>query len=130
MTRQLLVILGVLLAFTACTKKNELPDNSIQFALRGNIKGLDPAQSDNEFTDEVLGNVVEGLLQYHYLKRPLTPVPHLSDGMPTVSKDGLTHTFKIKKGVRFHDSEAFPDGKGREVVAEDFIYSWKRIADP
>jgi ABC-type transport system substrate-binding protein len=50
--------------------------------------------------------------------------------MPTVSKDGLTHTFKIKKGIRFHDSEAFPGGKGREVTAEDFIYSWKRLADP
>ena len=28
-----------------------------------------------------------------------------------------------------HDNKCFPDGKGREVKASDFVYSWKRIAD-
>ena len=103
--------------------------NSITIPLVSNLKGLDPVLSSDEYSNDVGGNIYEGLLQYNYLKRPLTPEPALADGMPTVSKDGLTHTFKIKKGVRFHDSEAFPEGKGREVVATDFIYSWKRLAD-
>lgn len=50
--------------------------------------------------------------------------------MPSVSDDGLTYTFKIKKGVLFHDDAAFAGGKGRELVAEDFVYSIKRLADP
>ena len=50
--------------------------------------------------------------------------------MPTVSSDGLTYTFKIKKGVVFQDDVAFEGGKGRELVAEDFVYSIKRLADP
>jgi oligopeptide transport system substrate-binding protein len=128
MLRQLVVILCVFTGL-GCTKSSSIPDNSIQFPIRINLKSLDPAQSSDEATSEVVPNMYEGLLQYAYLKRPLTVEPLLADGMPQVSKDGLTHTFKIKSGVRFHDSEVFPGGKGREVTAEDFVYSWKRVAD-
>ncbi|WP_457826328.1 ABC transporter substrate-binding protein, partial [Staphylococcus aureus] len=30
----------------------------------------------------------------------------------------------------FQDSKAFPNGKGRELKADDFIYSIRRMADP
>jgi ABC-type transport system substrate-binding protein len=113
-----------------CTKRNEVSENTIQFPLRINLSSLDSAQSSNEATTEVVSNIYEGLLQYSYLKRPLTVEPLLADGMPEVSKDGLTYMFKIKPGVKFQDSEAFKDKKGREVTANDFIYSWKRLADP
>jgi ABC-type transport system substrate-binding protein len=51
--------------------------------------------------------------------------------MPSISKDGKVITFKLKQGVVFHDDPCFKatNGKGRELVAEDFIYSWKRLAD-
>ncbi len=127
--KSLIIFCSVLLTL-GCTKKSDAPDNSITFPLEAYIKGLDPAKSSDTYTEEVLSNLVEGLFQYSYLKRPLQVEPLLAAAMPTVSKDGMTHTFKIKKGVRFHDSEAFPDGKGREVKAQDFIYSWKRLADP
>ena len=41
----------------------------------------------------------------------------------------MTYKFSLKKGVRFHDSDAFPGGKGREMNADDVIYSLKRFAD-
>ncbi|MGZ6465070.1 MAG: ABC transporter substrate-binding protein, partial [Bdellovibrionota bacterium] len=47
-----------------------------------------------------------------------------------VSKDGLTYTFQIRKGIYFHDDASFPEGKGRELKAKDFEYSLKRLADP
>ena len=50
--------------------------------------------------------------------------------MPTVSKDGLTYTFKLRKGVLFQDDVAFAGGKGRELTASDVVYSIKRLADP
>ena len=56
--------------------------------------------------------------------------PLLAEAMPTVSKDGLTYTFKIRKGIFFHDNSSFPGGKGRELTAKDFEYSLKRLADP
>ncbi len=129
MFRRLFVI-SVVPFLIHCTKHSDVPENSIQFAMNINLSSLDPVQSSNSATNEVVSNIFEGLLQYSYLKRPLVVEPALADGMPKVSKDGLVHTFKIKPGVKYQDSDVFPDKKGREVKAADFIYSWKRLADP
>ncbi|GAH72512.1 unnamed protein product, partial [marine sediment metagenome] len=55
--------------------------------------------------------------------------PLLAEGMPQVSEDKLVYTIKIKRGVYFQDDGCFPGGKGRELKAEDFIFSFKRTAD-
>ncbi len=114
----------------SCTQKIDDKDTTLNFPLSANVKGLDPVGLTDVYSNYVVSQIFEPLFDYHYLKRPLQLKPLLAAEMPTVSKDGLTHTIKIKPGVKFQDSEAFPDGKGRELVAEDFIYSWKRIADP
>jgi len=74
-------------------------------------------------------NIYDTLYRYKYLARPYEIVPNLAVAMPEVSEDGLTYTFKIKKGVFYADDAAFPKGKGREVFAEDFVYSIKRHFD-
>ena len=95
-----------------------------------NIKGLDPVQADDLYTIREVTKVYESLLEYHYLKRPCELVPNLAAALPTVSADGLVYTFTIKQGVKFHDNACFPGGQGRELVAEDFVYAIKRVADP
>lgn len=120
------------LIFTAaCTKTSEEDLNTFNVALVGNVKGLDPAHMNDQYTNDVGAHIYETLYSYHYLKRPLTLEPMLAEALPEVSKDGLTHTIKIKKGVRYTDDKCFAttQGKGREVTAEDFIYAWKRLAD-
>ncbi|HVI46167.1 MAG TPA: ABC transporter substrate-binding protein [Chitinophaga sp.] len=47
-----------------------------------------------------------------------------------VSDDHLTYTFDLRTDVYFHDSEIFPDGKGRRLTAQDVVYSLQRIMDP
>lgn len=39
-----------------------------------------------------------------------------------VSKDGLTYTFNIRQDDKWSD--------GKPVTAQDFVYSWRRTADP
>lgn len=39
-----------------------------------------------------------------------------------VSEDGLTYTFKLRDGLKWSD--------GTPLTANDFVYSWKRLADP
>ncbi|WP_313187790.1 peptide ABC transporter substrate-binding protein, partial [Lacrimispora sp.] len=39
-----------------------------------------------------------------------------------VSEDGLTYTFHLRDGLKWSD--------GTPLTAEDFVYSWKRLADP
>lgn len=94
-----------------------------------NIRGFDPVREDNVYATIEITKVYEGLFEYHYLK-DCELAPNLAAEMPTVSADGRVYTIKIKPGVKFHDNPCFEGGKGRELVAEDFVYSLKRIADP
>jgi oligopeptide transport system substrate-binding protein len=132
----LLTFFTLALVFSAisCTKHEDSQfDNYIHENVKSNVKGLDPATAASDlYPAIVMGQVYEGLLQYSYLERPVHPEPLLAESMPVVSKDGLTYTFKIRKGILFHDDPSFKstNGKGREVEADDFVYSWKRLADP
>ncbi len=130
MTKLIFSLLALALVVTSCTQKSDENDNGIYFPVRANVKGFDPVHSSDIYSGTVIAQVYEGLLQYHYLKRPYEVIPSLAEGMPAISDKGLTYTFKIRKGIKFHDDPAFPGGKGRELVAEDFIYSFRRLADP
>jgi len=94
------------------------------------IKGLDPAKAGDVASSMMVGRVYEGLLEYSYLDRPYHLQPMLAAAMPDVSSDGLTYTFHIRTGIYFQNDPCFPGGKGRELTAEDFVYSIKRVADP
>lgn len=91
---------------------------------------LDPTQAANVYANHVVVNTYDTLYAYKYLARPYQLKPNLAADFPTVSADGLTYTIRIKPGVRFADDPCFPDGRGRELVAGDFIYSIKRQFDP
>lgn len=91
------------------------------------VSSFDPAIAFNDNALNIIGQSLETLYQYHYLKRPYEIIPALADGMPKVSKDGMTYTFKIKKNISYHSHPAF-NGKKRFVIAKDFINSIKRLA--
>jgi len=95
------------------------------------IRGLDPAAVSDAVSILSIARINEGLLQYSYLERPYQVEPLLAQALPDVSEEGLTYTFKIREGIYFQDDPCFTasDGKGRELVAQDFVYSMKRIAD-
>ncbi len=105
--------------------KNE----KVSFGITPRIRGLDPAVSGEVSASLAISRMYEGLVQYDYLERPYKVIPMLAESMPTISDDGLIYTFRIRKGICFQDDPCFPDGKGRELTAEDFVYSFKRVAD-
>jgi len=125
------IALTAALALTAgCTKKADENDNTLNVVLIEQVKGLDPMAANDQYSGMVVENIYERLYHYHYLKRPFTLEPMLAEAMPEVTDNGLTVTIKLKKGVKFQDNACFPGGKGRELVADDFIYSFRRLADP
>jgi oligopeptide transport system substrate-binding protein len=131
---QLVILTATCLVISACTnscsQKTSSSDTTLHFPLTSTIKGLDPIQSNSTYSSRVVSQIFTPLFQYHYLKRPFELEPLAAESMPEASEDGLVHTIKIKRGMKFHDNDAFPNGEGREVKAQDFIYSWKRLADP
>jgi len=98
-------------------------------ALGAKIRGLDPQDIGDTTSSAVAGQIFETLFTYRYLERPYTVVPLLARGMPEISSDGLTWRITIREGVVFADDPCFPSGRGRELLADDFIFAWKRMAD-
>lgn len=119
----------IILISCSCAKKHDSNEKVLNVIVPSDIKGFDPMMASDLGSASQIAKIYEGLLTYHWLKKPYELIPNLAESMPEISKDGLTYTFKLRKGVMFQDDKAFPEGKGREVTAEDFVYSFKRHAD-
>ena len=128
-----MIALCLLLLLTpGCSKKDGEEETNLNVWRRPlfvKIQTLDCGNLSEAFSAAVASNIYETLYDYHYLKRPFEVIPLLAEGFPHISEDELTYTIKIKRGVLFQDDPCFPDGKGRELVAGDFVYALKRIAN-
>ncbi len=91
--------------------------------------GFDPQAITDLYSGTVVQAVFETLLTYDYLARPSKLVPMAAEALPAITDNGKTYTFRIRKGVHFAPDAAF-NGQKRELVAEDYIYSLKRLIDP
>lgn len=129
------VLISALLFLSGCGRgslqQDEASDEMVYYGITSRIRGFDPVKAGDVASALAASKVYEGLLQYAYLDRPYHVEPSLAEALPEVSEDGLTYTFRIRKGIYFQDDPCFTQtqGKGRELVAEDFIYSIKRVAD-
>ena len=105
------------------------PPKIYRHSLDGAPSSLDPVNAATVYANHIVVNIYDTLFRYKYLARPYQIVPNLAEAMPQVSDDGLTYTIQIKKGVHFSDDPSFVDGIGRELIAEDMVYSLKRHFD-
>lgn len=116
-----------LLFLFAC--KNS-PTNSQKKVFNLNIDqsltSLDPAFARNQNAVWMINQIFNGLVQ---VDSNLNTVPCIAKTWQT-SKDGLTYTFNLRNDVYFHNDPQFKNGKGRKVVASDFVYSFNRLIDP
>ena len=91
--------------------------------------GLDPAVASDLASLTLMENIFDPLLHYAYLARPVRLEENTVQAMPEVDAQGLTYTFHLKPGIWFTPDPAFK-GKRREVTAQDYVYSLKRLYDP
>ncbi|MBN1242234.1 MAG: hypothetical protein JXA15_05935 [Spirochaetales bacterium] len=127
-----LVALALAAGLSACSAGTDADAKALNNVLPAKPKPFDPANATDLYTNAILNVAYEGLFQYKYLTDTYELEPLLADGMPIVSADGLTYTFKIRRDAYFYDpqKEVFPQGKGRAVSAADFVFALKRLADP
>ena len=91
--------------------------------------GFDPSQLSDLYSRTLTSHIFEALYQYDHLARPVKLRPLTVAALPEISDDFRTFTVRLKPGIYFADDPAFK-GKKRELVAEDYVYSFKRFADP
>ena len=117
-------VLSAALLLTACGQSEKKADAPKTFSY---VYAIDPSSLDysvtsKSSTSDVIANVVDGLLEndkYGNL------IPSLAEDW-SVSKDGLTYTYKLRKGVKWYTS----DGEEyAEVKAQDFVTGLKHAAD-
>ena len=117
----------------------------LHYPIRAKIGSLDPVVQSSTYDTMSRAQVYETLFSYKYLVQPLELRPLLAAAMPTVSDDKTTYTIDLERGVTFHDNPCFESGsaedprsdrrserrpgQGREVVAQDVVYSLMRMAD-
>lgn len=89
------------------------------------ITTLDPAFAKNQSELWVIAQMFEGLVEYD---DSLHIRPALAKSW-TITDSGTLYTFNLRGGVYFHSTGLLKDKK-RQLTASDFVYSFKRIADP
>jgi peptide/nickel transport system substrate-binding protein len=94
------------------------PSGTLTVALPAEPATLDPHKGNTRYNYLFNSNMFEGLMVRND-KAEL--VPGIAESH-TVSPDGLTYTFTLRKGVRFHD--------GSPLTAEDVKFSLERATNP
>jgi len=115
----ILALIAVFVSFGFAEVKN--PDTIINANI-GAVSSLDPAYIYDGLSSGAIYNIFDNLICYK--KGSVTEfVPMLSTEVPSVkngllSEDGLTYTFPIREGVKFHNGDI--------LTPEDVAYSFKR----
>jgi len=91
--------------------------------------GFDPAQVSDLYSNRVHSHIFEALLGYDPLAVPVRLMPLTTEAMPEASADFTVWTARLQRGILFAADPAF-NGKPRELVAADYVYSFSRIYDP
>lgn len=116
----LFITLAILVGIGSVTAPSAIAKDNVVKWNNGDWKSMDPAFVTGVLESYVVMNIYAALVQWEY--GSMEVVPDLAESWK-VSDDGLTYTFKLRKGVQFHK------GYG-EVTAEDVKYSFDRILNP
>ena len=120
-TSALLLSAGVLVACSG-GKSGSSGGQTYSYVYTQDPDTLDYSISNKKSTSEFTGNAIDGLLE---VDKYGNLIPSLAKDW-TVSKDGLTYTYKLRKGVKWMTSEGEEYG---EVKAQDFVTGLKHAAD-
>ena len=93
-------------------------EKSINWMTTSELESLDPAKADDTASEEQIANTYEGLYRLGKNSK-VEPGVAVSS---SVSKDGLTWTFNLRKNAKWSN--------GDPVTADDFVYAWRRQVDP
>lgn len=124
-----LILLSLVLFMAACTDKQPVRQtvrgpgkpaygDAIVVGSIGDASNLIPLLASDTPSFEIAGYVYNGLVKYD---KDLNLVGDLAESWD-ISKDGLTITFHLRKGIKWHD--------GVEFTSADVLYTYRVTIDP
>ena len=114
--------LSLLLGLSGCASgtQSESNEKTLTVGTSQEMSGVfSPLYYLSGFDGDVINLIYQGMLKYD-ANSELNP--DLAKEMPTVSEDGKTVTFKLKKGVKFSD--------GTKFTSSDVKYTFTVLSDP
>ena len=127
--RSKLALLAFLVGMAAVPSYAADMNKTLRYALPVAETGFDPIVVSDLYSNTVIEGILDAMLTYDYLARPAKLVPNTLVAMPEVSDNGTTYVFHLKQGIYFTPDPAF-NGKKRELTAQDYAYSIRRLFDP
>jgi dipeptide transport system substrate-binding protein len=116
---------AVLIAALAAAPLSAFAKGTLVYCSEGSPEGFQPQFFTTGTTfDAVSVPMFNRLVEFELGTTNI--VPALAESW-TVSPDGKTYTFKLRKGVKFHSSANFKPS--RDFNADDVVFSWYRMAD-
>ena len=129
MDRRRFLAAGAAAPLVAAAAPSRIADRTLRVAFPSPETGFDPAQVQDTYSNQIICHIFDAPLRFDYMARPVRLVPNTTIGLPEVSGDFRTFTLRIRPGIWFQDDAAFK-GQRRELTAEDYVYSIKRVFDP
>lgn len=127
--RRRAVLAGAAAAWPARAAPRSSGDKVFRYAFNFAETGFDPPRVSDQSSIRVLAHIFEPPLTWDVLARPAKLVPLVAAALPEVADGHRRFTFTIRERIFFADDPAF-EGRPRELVAADFVYSIKRFYDP
>src|SRR5689334_16404911 len=129
MMRKLLVLVYCAAFAAVCSAAQPDSGKVLRVAFSTAETGFDPQALSEAYSGYVTRAIFDPLYRTDYLAKPYKVVPNTATALPEMSPDGKTWTMRVKAGIYFADDAAFK-AKRRELTAQDYVYSIKRVLDP
>lgn len=115
----------LLVALYSCKQKDTSQKSVFYYNESTGIATLDPAFAKNQSIMWAVHQLYNTLVE---IDSNLNIVSSLAKNWD-ISADRKTYTFHLRDSVFFHDNPLFTNGKGRKLIANDVVYSLKRLQD-
>ena len=119
------IALAALCCLPACGERQVPAETAAEQGVLLLNNGGEPSALDPQFAqpgvieNRIMLALFEGLVRYD--PKTLEPIPAIAESW-SVSEDGLRWTFRLRADAKFSD--------GKNIVADDFLFSFRRILSP
>ena len=118
MLKKIITAILLILLIISCSKKEIITNNEIVINLAPEPLTMDPTLNTDNLTMIYILHAFEGLTKKDANNKIIGGAAETWD----INKEGNIYTFHLRTNAKWSD--------GKEVKAEDFVYTWRRAVDP